>query len=125
MPQDAGRTLKSEQDRGPQLRDECAISRSIRLHDVVVMGRFGIGHDHALACGLGAVLAAPGLGGLIVLRPETSIGLALGIVCRTCTEAGQPQQTILGSRVARCFGQVHAVQSQLFVFLGGVHGGFL
>jgi hypothetical protein len=25
MPQDAGRTLKSEQDRGPQLRDECAI----------------------------------------------------------------------------------------------------
>jgi len=25
MPQDAGRTLKFEQDRGPQLRDECAI----------------------------------------------------------------------------------------------------
>jgi hypothetical protein len=29
MPHDAGRTLKSEQDRGPQLRDECAISKGV------------------------------------------------------------------------------------------------
>jgi hypothetical protein len=36
MPQDAGRSLKSEQDRGTQLRDECAISRSIRLRRSVV-----------------------------------------------------------------------------------------